>query len=79
MTYEIYYNDGGHGGPYQDFEAAYRAAKSRLLGSTTTIEMRPRNSKAIGGFGRHNKGSFYLYSTGATERKDYWSIFYCAN
>lgn len=61
-TYELYYNDGGHGGPYPDFKTANEAAERLLKGSqtTTTIEIRPRASESIGGFKDKNHGSTYL-------------------
>lgn len=59
---EIYYNDGGHCGPFQTFHEAYVYAVRILKGSqvTTRIEIRPRDSKAIGGYASGNDGSFYV-------------------
>lgn len=60
MTYEIYYNDGGHCGVFRDFNTAYNAAIASLNKQTTVIEIRPNDSRAIGGFRYNNKLSFYV-------------------
>jgi hypothetical protein len=58
--YELYYNDGGHGGPYATFLAAYTAALARLNDSTTRIEIRSYLSKIVGGYAPSNLTSFYV-------------------
>jgi hypothetical protein len=59
---EVYYDDGGHSGPFTNFHLAYTYALRVLKGSTSTksVEIRPRDSKAIGGFANGNDGSFYV-------------------
>lgn len=61
MNFELYYSTGGHRGPYPNLVDACLSAK-RLLASCptlTVIEIRPRNSTYIGGYGDKHKGSFY--------------------
>lgn len=64
MKYEMYYNSGGHGGPYSDLIMAEQRARDLIKGDksgkTTSIEIRPHNSKAIGGYSANNKGSIYI-------------------
>jgi len=65
MKYEIYYIDGGHCGPFQSFQDAYAAALQRLNDVTSRMELRPLNSKAIGGYA-DNAESFYISKFGVT-------------
>jgi hypothetical protein len=61
--FELYYSDGGHGGPYKDLYAARDAALRLYKGSRSihTIEMRPSWSNARGGFSSLNyPESIYL-------------------
>ncbi len=62
--YELYYSTGGHGGPYHGYEFAINAAKRLMFHDTSKtmniIEVRPRNSLAIGGYSDHNHGSTYV-------------------
>jgi len=60
MKYEIYYNDGGHGGPYPDLPAAIEGAQRRLNANCTQIECRPYNSTERGAFKTGNPGSHYV-------------------
>lgn len=62
MQFELYYNNGGHGGPYSNHTKACVAAQSLLWGSHTMsrVEVRPRNSRVIGGYGEHHIGSTYV-------------------
>ena len=60
MTFEIYYNDGGHCGPYKSFMEAYKAAYARLNRITTRIEIRHTTSKTTGGYAPRNIGSYYV-------------------
>ena len=66
---EIYYNDGGHCGPFADFHSAYCYAIKTLRGSesTTRIEIRPAGSTARGGYASGNDGSYYV------TKNDLWS------
>jgi hypothetical protein len=68
--FELYYSDGGHGGPYGDFFVAIEEAKSRIAGcpSIHAIEIRPRTSPATGGFKSGNAGSSYLSRSGVNWR-----------
>lgn len=62
-SFELYYNTGGHGGPYPDLAAAEIAAKRMLAGcrSLYSVEIRPRNSPVLGGYGESHKGSRYIW------------------
>ena len=61
MKYELYYNTGGHCGPYPNFKEAEKAAKDKLNGCKlmTSIEIRNTNSTFRGGFNGANHGSFF--------------------
>jgi hypothetical protein len=63
MKYELYYSNGGHGGPYQDFDAAVEGAHNLLRGDKNMqgIEARPYNSEAKGGYAINHVGSTYFY------------------
>lgn len=51
--YELFYNDGGHGGPYLSLDQAIRRAKQLIAGSssTTSITIHPYSATGIGGYG----------------------------
>lgn len=62
-TYELYYIDGGHGGPFYDIGKAREHAERMIAGSsgrTKRIEIRPDSSKELGGYGYRNGGSYYI-------------------
>jgi hypothetical protein len=61
-TYELYYSNGGHGGPYLTLTEAKKAAKRLLEGSKTMIavEIRPSNSGYFGGYNTRNNNSFFV-------------------
>src|SRR3954464_10142774 len=63
MKYELYYSNGGHGGPYQDFESAVEGAHKLLRGDKNMqgVEARPYNSEAKGGYAINHVGSTYFY------------------
>ena len=63
MKYELYYDDGGHGGPYESLEIAWQTARSIIEGGrhTHAIEIRPRSSLFLGGYKDKRSGSYYLY------------------
>ena len=61
--YEVYYSDGGHGGPFNTLAYATGYARNYMAGSngaTSAVEIRPRTSIERGGFGRAHIGSFYV-------------------
>ena len=64
---KIYYDDGGHAGPFPDFHAAYAYAVRVLKGSRTTgkIEIRPPAPAVIGGYASGHKDSFYVTKSAA--------------
>ncbi len=63
-TFELYYNTGGHGGPHPDIIMAETYARNLIAGDTSgrlsSVEIRPRNSKAIGGYAPNTPGSTYI-------------------
>jgi hypothetical protein len=65
QLFELYYSDGGHGGPHADFFTAVEEAKLRIAGcqSISMIEIRPRTSAVRGGFKTANSESCYLAKT----------------
>lgn len=69
MKYELYYSTGGHGGPYRSPEEAEEWAKRHLSGDKRmkTVEIRPYDSKATGGFKPGNPGSKYIHATDKTK------------
>ena len=71
IQFEMYYSDGGHGGPYLDFFMACEEAKRRIAGCRTTdaIEIRPSSSSARGGYRDGNKGSIFVRKVGVN-----WTI-----
>ncbi len=62
MTYEVYYNDGGHCGPFAEFSDAYAHALKVLKGTrfTRIIEIRYTNDTVTGGYVPKNPRSFYV-------------------
>ena len=63
MKYNLFYNDGGHSGPHENLETAWKYAKEYLSGSnsTTCVEIRPENSTALGGFHYSWENSYYCW------------------
>jgi hypothetical protein len=63
-TYELYYNDGGHCGPFYQLHLAVEHAERMIAGcvKTTRVEIRPDSSGAIGGYAPSNPGSRYIES-----------------
>lgn len=61
-TYELYYDNGGHGGPYANHADACAAAERLLWGcrSMRAVEVRPRNSSHTGGYDERHHGSTYV-------------------
>jgi len=53
MTYELFYSDGGHGGPWPTYEAAKYAAVEICRGYwlPVTISIRERTKDGVGGYG----------------------------
>ncbi len=53
MRFELFYSDGGHGGPYLSEVEAEAAALRLIHGCKTTrrIEIRPYSAEGIGGYG----------------------------
>jgi hypothetical protein len=64
MTYEIYYSDGGHIGPFASLQEAKDYANKVLEGISlvyrASAEIRPIDSKVIGGYRSNNVNSVYL-------------------
>lgn len=62
MSYELYYDTGGHGGPYPDHDTACIIAQELLKGccATRSIEVRPRNSPKRGGYSDAHSESTYV-------------------
>ncbi len=64
MHFEMFYDTGGHGGPYcsPNFDLIKARAFDLLRGCPTihAIEIRPYNSMAIGGYSAHNNASTYV-------------------
>jgi hypothetical protein len=60
--YELYYNTGGHGGPYKTLEYACLQAVDTIKGSQsiTAIEIRPYDSVYRGGYGDWHSDSRYV-------------------
>jgi len=60
-TFEIYYDNHGHSGPYAGLEYACERAKALLSNchSMTAIEVRPRSTKHLGGYEPKHKESVY--------------------
>ena len=65
--YENYYDDGGHGGPYQSVADAITSAKQFLAKGvirsgkgTYIVEVRPYSSSETGGYGSRHEGSLYV-------------------
>jgi hypothetical protein len=52
-SYELFYNDGGHGGPWIGLDDAIRQAKRIIAGSpsTTAITIHPHSATGMGGYG----------------------------
>ncbi len=63
-SFELYYDTGGHGGPYSpDLAMAVSHAKRLIAGcpSINAIEIRPCHANApIGGFSRKNIHSVFV-------------------
>jgi len=77
MEYELYYNYGGHGGPYPDYDTAVQTAKNLLNGSKLlhTVEVRPRKALVCGGYGERHYGSTYVARDGDGFSVNYiWQI-----
>ena len=53
MTYELFYSDGGHGGPWPDYDTAKFAAVEICRGMVRpgSIKIRERTEDGIGGYG----------------------------
>lgn len=54
MTYELFYSDGGHSGPWLDYDTAKFAAVEICRGMTrpVSIKIRERTKDGIGGYGK---------------------------
>ena len=51
--YELFYSDGGHGGPYSSYDLAKYRAIEMIRGCHTTrsIRIHPRTVNGVGGYG----------------------------
>lgn len=54
MSYELFYDCGGHSGPYHTLEQATSTAKAKLAGmqSMQSVDIRFRDPEGIGGYGK---------------------------
>ena len=66
MKFELFYDTGGYGGPYANFDVACNGALALLSGCRTInrIELRPLDSKQLGGYCSNNPDSSYSEKIG---------------